>query len=781
MAKEIKQKIVLEGEKQYNQAIKEAQRNLRTLKSELKAETAELGKNATQQQKNEAKTKSLKSQIQEQEKVVQTLRDALEEVREKYADNEDEIAKWETKLNNARTTLAEMKNELDDVGGSFSGISTDAAAATVATKSVADSLGSIGSVGEALSSTIEGIFTGMVTTIKEAITTVWEDMMELADRANAWTDIAGFWNTDVETIQKWSRSVESAHDSFDDLQNAVTRINMGDNKKIAELTGVSDAAYEDNWKYAMAVMDSLAKMDYSSRLEASGEIFGEKRATKIMDLLNDWETIQDNLSLFDVENGGIGMTEEQIQDMSTLAEQVDKLEQTWQAFIDSFEAEHFAKLALDLTGNAQRILEDLIKFLDTGSDEDLAQLEKDIAEFFERIKKALETAATKLDEAGKKLEESDNGIVSAIGKAMQGLASALEWISDEGNINKVIAGLEVLAAFWIAGKGLSLVSTIAELAANFKVIQGFGLFSMAGGATAATEAASTAGAELFGAGGLASTLASILSSTLVQVSLAAILCYPLLEKLFKGESEEERQARENMEKVQEIGEEIKKADPDMPTPTGKEMLQYLFSGGKIPESYSERVEAHKEEKAAEQAAAEAEAEANEPRTYVDSYGPSSPVKRARIDATAEQQEAANAFWDVWRSGDWGEGDEKYDTAWEAMVAAFEGNEKEFDRLDEWLDRIMEEYNSAQNENDFNENSWMDLPSTWWQEPITVKDENGVTSSDLQSFRTLPASMQAAVQAGAASGVSGIKVTLDGYTVGTLVAPYVSTIIARDIT
>ena len=84
--KEIKQRIVLEGEKQYNQAIKEAQRNLKTLKSELKAETAELGKNATEQQKAETKAKSLQKQIAEQEKVVKTLREALEAAKKEYAE-----------------------------------------------------------------------------------------------------------------------------------------------------------------------------------------------------------------------------------------------------------------------------------------------------------------------------------------------------------------------------------------------------------------------------------------------------------------------------------------------------------------------------------------------------------------------------------------------------------------------------------------------------------------------------------------------------------------------
>ena len=62
MAQEIKRRIVLEGEKEYSAALKEAQRNLKTLRSELKAETAELGANATEQQKNEAKLKNLAKQ-----------------------------------------------------------------------------------------------------------------------------------------------------------------------------------------------------------------------------------------------------------------------------------------------------------------------------------------------------------------------------------------------------------------------------------------------------------------------------------------------------------------------------------------------------------------------------------------------------------------------------------------------------------------------------------------------------------------------------------------------
>ena len=69
-----------------------------------------------------------------------------------------------------------------------------------------------------------------------------------------------------------------------------------------------------------------------------------------------------------------------------------------------------------------------------------------------------------------------------------------------------------------------------------------------------------------------------------------------------------------------------------------------------------------------------------------------------------------------------------------------------------------------------------LPTSWWQQN---GNNDQITSSDLSQFRGLPAQVAAAAQAGTANGVSGIKVTLDGYTVGRLVAPYVSQTIAMN--
>ena len=175
---DIRQKIVLEGEKEYSAALKEAQRNLKVLRSELKAETAELGKNATAQEKNEAKVKNLQKQIKEQEKVVRTYENALKEVKEKYGDNADAVAKWEVKLNEARATLGNMKSDLDNVGNSFKNVDSNAQMGVVAAKSFADSLQSIGTAADSISGALESAFSSVLGVISDAISDLWEEVMK---------------------------------------------------------------------------------------------------------------------------------------------------------------------------------------------------------------------------------------------------------------------------------------------------------------------------------------------------------------------------------------------------------------------------------------------------------------------------------------------------------------------------------------------------------------------------------------------------------------------------
>ena len=470
---EIKQKIVLEGEKEYSSAIKTANRNLKTLQSALKAETAELGKNATEQQKAAVKSKNLQQQIAEQEKVVKTLREALKEAQKTYADNSDEIQRWEVKLNNARTTLANMKNSLTDAGGGFVQMTSDANAAVTAANSVADSLERMGKIGDSISGSIEKAFTGAIHAVGTAVSTVWGQITDLAARSNNLVDLAGYWNTDVTMIQKYSGAVQHASGNLEELNSLVTKINSVDGKKIAELTGVSGANYEDRWQYAMAVMDALSQMDTLSRNNAGFEIFG-KGATKMFNLANDWAKVKEHLNDNDPSKGGYGLTEEQLQNMSDLYDKVNGLKASWQALKDMGTVELFGKLSMDLTGNAQAILDSLLKYFNAEDDSEreaaLAEMEANIVAAFERVGKAIENGLAKLSEVAAKLSESDNPTVAAVGKIMGKLVEALQWLTED-NMKNAVSALEILAGFWIAGKGLTMISKVGQFTASLATLK----------------------------------------------------------------------------------------------------------------------------------------------------------------------------------------------------------------------------------------------------------------------------------------------------------------------
>lgn len=725
---EIKNKIVLEGEKEYSGALKEAMRNLRTLRSELKAETAELGRNATEQQKAEVRAKSLKKQIAEQEKIVRTCQSALDEVRKKYADNAEAIAKYETKLNSARTYLANMRNELEGLGDAFSDAGQEAGQSMVETRSFAESIQSLGDAAGAVSTAIEGVFSGMIRTVKDAVSDVWGSMTELAGRANAWLDLAGYWNTSAEEIQKWYHSVEGTSNKFEDLNNAVTRIVMGDQKKIAEATGVSSAAYEDQWQYAMAVMDALSKMDYKSRVDAMGEVFGERRATKVMDLINEWDKILAKRERFDAGTGGLGMTAEQMDNMAAIAEQVAEIEETWAAFKDSFIAGVAGKLTLELGGNAQGMLDALIGFMNAGSEKDreraLKDLEENMTQFFTRLGEAIEAAAQALKDVGGEMQESENGTIRAIGSVLEGLSDVLGWFADENNISAVVKGFGALAGVWGGAKMIQAVSTLASLGANLRIIRsGGGLMGalFGGGATAAAGGAATAAASGGGLGavlgGGLKAIGSAIAKAAPWLAGAAVLAENAIkhqgnDDITDGNGEIRMEVRKDFQKG-------KDGDIIMRTPDDGMYHPLTVPGG--PQGLS---------------------------------------------LTDAQREAAEAFWDAWRENPTDFSDE----AWDAFEGAFAGFDELFDELNEKLDQLVQER----------------YPDTWRDmDNIPTEIFSGMqgfdkSSSSLENasatLRGLPRQILDAVRA----GVANITVTLDGYTVGGLIAPHVSERIARDI-
>jgi len=722
---DIKQKIVLEGEKEYNKALSEARRNLKTLKSELKAETAELGRNATEQQKNETRIKSLQKQIKEQEKIVKTYKEALDQVREKYSDNEDAIAKWEQKLNYARESLANMKNELDGVGQSFKDVENSADMAAVASRSVAETFEKLSDIGGLISDGIESAFTGMISTVKSAVGEIWSEITDIAAKSDNYLDLASFLGASAEDVQKWDSALKATGGDLSVVTSLISRLKYGGKAdKITEWFGVSDVNYENDLEYFQAVMEKMyelkGKMEDGTWDKAMSDIFGAKKVQDVDGVLSDWKDIVDGLDKFDPSKGGFGLTEEKISDMATLSVQVMTLKESWQKLKEIGTVQLFGKLSMDLTSNAQSILDGFLKYLNADNDADrdqaLKQVEDNIVAMFEKAKEAILAGVKLLDQVAEDLKNSENPTAKALGNILSGLVDALQWLTED-NMKNVVSALEILAAFWVAGKGLEMGNKIASVAANLKTIQLSKILSNGGlGGTASAGLSATATVDAVSAaiagssGGLATAIVNALTSTTGVIGVGVMMLAPMVAKLFEQKTDEQK-------KQEEIVEEISKSqslDDKIHTATvnGKTALHKLFG-----QDDGEEVQAPG-------------------KSFWDQY----------IDFLQSGQEKLDGI------GNWLEEQHK-----------IQEEASDYTYNDSWtIEEIMQDLERRRNEGQ--------------SEGGNSGNADGLSRQDAQSMTGAVNQMPAAV----ARALSGIRVYMNGQEVGNLVAPYVSAAIATRI-
>ena len=776
---EIKQKITLEGEQQYKQALKDAQRNLRTLRSELKAETAEMARNASEQQKAAAKANNRKQQIKEQESVVKTLRAALADAKKEYGDNADVIAKWENKLNDARATLANMQNELAGVGDGFKDIQSGADMAAVATHSVADSLSSLAGIGESISSGIEKAFSGLLTVVRETVGAIWGELMDIAAKSDNYMDLAAYFGSSATEVQKWDSAMKGAGGSLDTVTNLITKLKYsGKNEKIAEWFGVSDENYTNDLQYFQDVMQQMVNMrDEMIKAgtwdDAMAEIFGNKKGFDVEGVLSDWDAIMAGLKNFNADEGGFGLSEKQISDMAELNVQVQTLKESWQKLKEMGTVELFGSLALDLTGNAQGIVDAFLKYFNSDNPEDreaaIAEIETNITAMFDRVKTAINNGITKLGELADELKESDNPTVKALGEALSGLQAALKYLANEdnwGTIEKALAGLITL---WAGGKVATAIANIASFASHLKTI---GLF----GGTKAAEAAAS--------GEAVGTSWGTAFATAVSKAVPWLAGFALLfENAFKEQGNDDLFNEDGT--PTELGKELGYTEKQEHYDQGGKPETEEGDGSTFELKFGPVVKSMEE--AAEEIS-EAVTEKEEPKDWRPGYqqlqgsffNPNMPTIEEAAAQIAEvvedvlleneytqqdKEDAIQDWWDAWREGAEDEGSafdwmqetlgEDFGAVWDSIMS----------KLDELGEKQM---------------GMEDLPADWWSNVMNGGNTGGLKSEDLSGFRSLPGQMRAAVASGAATGVSGIRVQMDGATVGRLVAPYVSAIIAADI-
>lgn len=106
--------IVLDGEKEYKNALKEINSELRVQDSEMKLVSAQYDANDKSMQAVTARSKILKEEIQLKTQKISTLEKALANAQKEYGENSKQAQEWQKSLNSAKADLIKTTKALDD-------------------------------------------------------------------------------------------------------------------------------------------------------------------------------------------------------------------------------------------------------------------------------------------------------------------------------------------------------------------------------------------------------------------------------------------------------------------------------------------------------------------------------------------------------------------------------------------------------------------------------------------------------------------------------------------
>lgn len=823
MAREIKTTIAVDGEAAFKRAINDANTSMRNLGTQLTLAQAQFKKDGDAMKLAETRSKALSSEIEQQEKIVKALEKAVEDSSNAFGENSTKTEKWEAELNRAKAKLVNLQSELTL---NEAGLDRNGKAFDDSSQKAADYQATLQNIGknvsfEAITKGLDGI-TGTVESAISKVIDLGKKLTEAMREASEWADditTEAIRNQlSVEDQQRMEYASKFADTSVDTIMSAR-------NKVIQKMVkGWKNSEGVDMWDFLKINADT-SRDPLDVMFELGEKLKNLTWFDKSIVRADEWSQevfgkgFQDLLPLFNYgkENFRARMAEAPIvsdEDMEKLTKMQDAFDK-FDSQLETLKRTALAELSPTLekiVGSLSGMLEQFNKWLET-----------------EEGKQAMSDLSAAIDELFGGLSDIDfAAVIDTVTKAVTDLKDGLNWLAEHKQ--DIYDALKVIAAGFALLKVAKLASDIGRIVTGFK---GLGLGgnnnTTAEPDTTGTDTTTGGGNGATGAGGagLFAAIKNAINGKLLDLSSWANAFNMTnagfvsdwffhntqtgrsvnpeyggsfsLENLWNGfwtsindQLEENRKEQEKYESGEtwsildpaskerhdkwveqnefeekareyhaehteptltpEQWEAMTKTERDLymlthPIPTQEEMNQEYLNGT----TYWN---------AAPGAATEAAAEEKTPYEILQEIGGK---------LSDEQKTAAEAWWDEFRENPFSEAtDEK----WDGLEELFTGNSALLEELSNAIDNWFtdNEDQSYLNNNDL----FRDAVSQ-----LQMNVESGkaiaekVAGADIKRFNSLPTEIQAAAQRGTAAGVSGIRVQMDGTTVGRLVAPTVS--------
>lgn len=383
MATDIGPKIGLDGEKEFRAALQSMGQQLKTLDTEMRAVTSAFSANDKSQAALSAQSDVLTKKLSTQEARLAEIQKALDYARANYAENSNEVQRWQQALNNATADVNKTKqqvkaldDELDKSPGKFakvgeaikSGLATAAKAATAAVAAASVAVGvlikqSIADYGE-----YEQLVGGVETLFKDSAKTV----MGYAKDAYKTAGLSA--NDYMETVTSFSASLlqsmgNDTQEAAKKADLAITDMADNANKMGTDMSSIQNA-YQGFAKQNYTMLDNL-KLGYGGTKEEMQRLINDANALNAAQgnytnyTIESYADIVDAIHTVQTEMGITGTTA--LEASTTIEGSIASMKAAWTNFVTGLGNDNadIAELSQELIKSVETVARNVLPVIET--------------------------------------------------------------------------------------------------------------------------------------------------------------------------------------------------------------------------------------------------------------------------------------------------------------------------------------------------------------------------------------------------------------------------------
>lgn len=191
-------KIGIDGEKEFRQNLNSISQQLKTLGTEMKAVTSAFDANDKSQENLANQSQVLTEQLSLQEKRIAEIQKALDHARSNYAENSNQVQRWQQAMNNAVAELNKTRSQLSKVQSEMDG-------AADSTQDMTEALDDVDGAAEKASGGLSSMTVAMGNLISSGIQAAASAVADL---------VSSLWNLD-ESTEEYRRAQGRLNTAFE--------------------------------------------------------------------------------------------------------------------------------------------------------------------------------------------------------------------------------------------------------------------------------------------------------------------------------------------------------------------------------------------------------------------------------------------------------------------------------------------------------------------------------------------------------------------------------------